>query len=162
MRRILTLTLLLGAGGALGATAAAAPTDPPPETGTVSPPPAWVETAGGDRWLAFSSFCWTGTEGSNPPALCVDFIPPGMRDDVPRITLRRGQVVRFHLGFTPTRLTATVGKKTYRLHPREVAAWRVRGKGGTLLLDVRSESGDGASYVARLRIRPGAAPQPTP
>jgi hypothetical protein len=159
MHRILTLTLFLGAGGAFGAAAAAAPTDPAPTAGAVSPPPAWVETATRDRWLAFSSFCWTGTEGSNPPALCVDFIPPSMRDDVPRISLRRGQVVRFHLGFTPAEVSATVGKKTYRLHPRQVAAWRVRGKGGTLLLAARAESGGDASYVARIRIRPGAKAQ---
>ena len=108
-----------------------------------APPPAWIETAGGDRWLAFGSFCWKTT--------CVDFIPPEMRPELPRLTVRRGQTARFHLGFSPRTLTLTVGTKTFRLAAKRVAAWRAV-NGGIVILNARGKEGS-ASYVARLRLR---------
>jgi hypothetical protein len=107
------------------------------------PPPAWIETATGDRWLAFSSFCWKTT--------CVDFLPPEMRPELPRLTVRRGESVRFHLGFVPRAVTVTAGGKTARLAARRIASWRAP-KGGIVVVNARGTGGS-ASYVARLTLR---------
>jgi len=108
-----------------------------------APPPAWIETARGDRWLAFSSFCWKTT--------CVDFIPPAMRPELPRIALRRGETVRFHLAFRPTSLRLLVGNRAFKLAARRVVAWRVSG-GGLAVLEARAAQGS-TSYAARLSAR---------
>jgi hypothetical protein len=153
MRRTVTVAAVLGTLSGLGGVAVAAPNDPPPEPGPASPPPAWVDTAKGDHWLAYSGYCWTGPEGSEPIAACVDFIPPDMRPELPVLKLRRGEVVRFHLGFTPTKLSVQIGKRSFRLAATEAPTWRVRGKGTVVILSAEAESGS-ASYVARVRIKP--------
>jgi len=126
------------------ATSPAVPKPPPPKVSGAasSPPPAWIETTAGDRWLAFGSYCWK--------TLCADFIPPEMRPELPRITLRRGETVRFHVGFAPRSLTLGVGGKTFKLAARRVSSWRAV-RGGLATLHARAASGS-ASYVARLRL----------
>lgn len=123
----------------------AAPKEPPPTVPGVqsAPPPAWIETRAGDRWLAFFSYCWTST--------CIDSRPVEQRIDVPRIRVVRGELVRFHLGFRPTSLTLKVGTRSYRLQPARVASWRAAGAGGVLEVTGRM-SGLRASYVARLVV----------
>lgn len=138
----LVVAALAGAG-----CAAAKPKEPPPRVPGVrsAPPPAWVETRGGDRWLAFSSYCWTVT--------CIDSRPFGQRRDIPRIAVDGGEVVRFHLGFLPTKLWVELGSRIYPLEARRVAAWRVRGKSGFAVLHALKAEGDGrfrAEYVTRL------------
>jgi hypothetical protein len=122
------------------------PKEPPPEVPGVraAPPPAWIETRGGDRWLAFSSYCWSVT--------CVDSRPVEQRTDVPRIRVVSGEVVRFHLRFRPTELMLRLGSKTYPLKPERVASWRVRGPSGVADLTARAAPGS-AGYVARLLVR---------
>src|SRR5437870_9780437 len=104
MRVLLTASALaavaiLSAGCATASPKMAGPKKPPPEVRGVrsAPPPAWIETRGGDRWLAFSGYCWSVT--------CLDARPVAQRTDVPRIGVGRGEVVRFHLRFQPTELT---------------------------------------------------------
>jgi len=127
-------------------TAAATPTEPPPKVPGVSsaPPPAWIETRGGDRWLAFFDYCWGTT--------CVDSRPVEQRRDVPRIKVVRAEVVRFHLRFRPTELTLRVRSKSYPLKLGRVASWRVRGTSGFVNLTARAAPGR-AEYVTYLRIR---------
>ena len=137
---------------ALAATPAGArPRPPAPPSNAAGPPPAWVETRGGDRWLAFSTYCWT--------TVCADYIPPWDRDDLPGIALRRGEVVRFHLRYQPRRVTLRFfsagganSTHAFRLAPGRVVEWRVRGRGGIALLETFASKGD-AGFVARLRIR---------
>jgi hypothetical protein len=80
VRRALLLSLALIAIGA--PLARALPPGPPPKRGD-GPPPAWLEKRGTDRWLAYSSFCWT--------TMCADFVAPQLRTDLPRIRLARGR-----------------------------------------------------------------------
>ncbi|MFN2467273.1 MAG: hypothetical protein ABR521_03970 [Gaiellaceae bacterium] len=133
--------VFLGAG-----CAAAAPKDPPPTVPGVmsAPPPAWIETRGGDRWLAFSDYCWTTT--------CIDSRPFDQRKDIPRIAVDAGEVVRFHLGFKPSKLWVERGDKTYPLRYLRVARWRVRGAGRFIEL-YALKTGFRAQYVARIRVR---------
>ncbi|MDX6554176.1 MAG: hypothetical protein QOD86_371 [Miltoncostaeaceae bacterium] len=145
MKRLIPAASALAcAWGAFAAAAVAVPPGHPPDAGSAAPPAAWVDMPGTDRWLGYSTYCWT--------TQCADYINPEMRTDLPKITVTRGQVVRFRLGFAPKTLSLQVGDRSYDLHPRQNAAWRVRGKGGVLVLFATAERGD-ASYVARLRVR---------
>ena len=135
---------------ALGALALAAvapalgrPIGDPPPPREDGPPPAWVDTTLGERWLAFSSYCWV--------RVCADYIPPSRRRDLPRIVLTRGEIVRFHLGFRPRTVSLILGRTTIRLAAGR-PAWRVRGRGGAALLAATAPVGD-ASYAARLVVR---------
>ena len=125
--------------------AATPPTAPPPKVsgaGT-APPPAWVELPDApSRWLAYGSFCWKTT--------CADFLPPQMRPDLPRARVRVGSTVRFHLGFTPSRLRLELvgSARTWTLRPARVSSWRVARR-GVVSLTARAPGGD-ASYVIRL------------
>jgi hypothetical protein len=135
--------------------AAAEPKPPPPTVGKIAPPPAWVATPRGDFWLAYGSYCWSATNPDGTGAgVCADMIAPEQRRDLPRLVIRRGRMVRFHLGFDPTDLTLTVGRRTYRLQPARVAKWRVRGRSGVVTLFARPVGGGDASYHARFVIRP--------
>lgn len=118
---------------------------PPPPTLTVSnpPPPAWIETNRGDFWLAFSDFCWFTT--------CADFKLPAERKDLPRIAVKLGETVRFHLRFTPTRLRLEVGRSTFQLKARRVASWQVRRRGVVVLEASAPPPFGRASYTARFR-----------
>ncbi len=138
------ISALACAWGAFAAAAVAAPTADPPDAGSEAPPAAWVDTPAGDRWLGYSTYCWT--------TMCADYINPEMRKDLPKIVVKRGQVVRFELGFAPKTLSLQVGTRTYQLKPKQSAAWRVKGKGGVLVLFATAEGGD-ASYVAKLRVK---------
>jgi hypothetical protein len=138
VRRALLLSLALIAIGA--PLARALPPGPPPKRGG-GPPPAWLEKPGTDRWLAYSSFCWT--------RMCADFVAPQLRTDLPRIRLARGATARFHLGFRPTSLTlARSGGRSWRLPPTRVVAWRAAGP-GVYLLQAGVVGGD-ASYAFRV------------
>ena len=140
----LAVAVVVGAGCASAATTK--PKEPPPTVPGVrsAPPPAWIETRGGDRWLAFTDYCWTFT--------CVDSRPLEQRRDIPRIAVPRGEIVRFHLGFRPTKLAVEQGRQTYPLKAQREATWRVRGASGLVVLQAR-KAGLRAAYVARLRIR---------
>ena len=130
-------------------TAAARPPDPPPalEDG---PPPAWVETATGASWLAYSTFCWGNT--------CADYVMPRSCDDegVPRVAVRPGERIRFHLGFDPLEASLDFhdGSEVLRLAAVRDPEWLVT-RGGAVALFVRSREpseGADASYVACLEL----------
>jgi hypothetical protein len=134
------VALAIGCGGA-----AAKPKHPPPKAPNVDrpPPPAWIETESGAYWLAFSDFCWF--------TACADYKLPEERTDLPRITLDRGETVRFHLDFAPTRASLKVGSARFVLTARQVTSWRVR-SGGVAVLEAHGELGR-VSYEARFRVR---------
>ena len=116
------------------------PGQPPKAPG--GPPPAWLEKPGTDRWLAYSSFCWTTT--------CVDYLPPNARPDLPRLAVAAGTLVRFHLGFNPTsvELHRFGTSRMWRLAATRVSAWKVPSR-GIYVVAVRAGPGS-ASYVFRI------------
>ncbi len=127
--------------------ASAWPPPPAPEHSKGSPPPAWIETSRAERWLAYSSYCWTTpTRG-----LCADYIDPFRRTDLPRFGVGKGEVVRVHLGFLPTEAYVTIGKRTFRPEPSQILEVRVR-TSGVLVVHVYGRRGD-AGYVGRFAVK---------
>ena len=112
------------------------------------PPAAWLETERGSVWLGFSTFCWK--------TACADYVAPSCaaQRHVPRIVVRRGELVTAHLAFTPRKLTLTYfldGEPTsepphQRLRATKEPAWRVEREGAFSLSAVADAGGD-ASYV---------------
>lgn len=143
MRRALIISL--AALAVCAPLAHALPPGPPPKQGG-GPPPAWLEKPGPDRWLAYSSYCWT-VRGAG---MCADFISPQMRTDLPRIRVLRGSTVRFHLGFRPSslQLSRVGGQAPWRLTSARVSSWKVA-RPGLYVLFARVMGGD-ASYVFRM------------
>jgi hypothetical protein len=141
-----------GGGDAVGehsAAAAAPPSAPPPSSGgRHGPPPAWVETERGSFWLSFSGYCW-GTKCVKQGGVLLDSI-------VPRIVVRKAEVVRFHLGFEPRRVTFAVGRaRAVRLPPGRTVGWRVD-RGGAVSLHAYTARGEmpagSVGYVARFAL----------
>jgi hypothetical protein len=148
-------TLLLAGCGGSGSLSprgggAQPPRQPAPQVGRLKPPPpAWVETSRGSRWLGYSSFCWGTT--------CADFIAPRCGDarHTPTLRLRRGELIRFHLAFRPTELGLTFFGPKHRLQQDRLPLsrtprWHVA-RAGTFSLFARAKGGD-ASYVACARL----------
>ena len=126
-----------------GAALAKPGTPPPNVAGTTSePPPAWFQANRRVEWFAYSSFCWTTS--------CVDFLPPVRRTDLPRVSVRPGQVLAIHLAFVPRSVLVrnVTTKASYPLAARRDTAWRVRGS-GIVLVEVRAAKGS-ASYLVRI------------
>lgn len=148
MRALAGLLLAGLVAGFAAGTARAIPPGPPPSVPGVrsKPPPAWIETKLGDRWLGHSSYCWETT--------CADFVPPTCAQTrVPKIAVSRRERVRFHLGFRPRRLELRLPSgRTVRLAAARVSAWTVTGRGGVIALFAKASKGD-ASYVACFRLR---------
>ena len=149
MRLIVSLLLPLalastGPGGWPGR-----PRTDPPKLPQAGPPSAWIETRDRSVWLAFGSYCWT--------TMCVDMIPPGMRKDLPTITIRRGAPVRVHLAFLPRSAQAYVLRRNQQtpveIQSKSVLDWRPQ-LSGVVLIDVKDKRGS-AGYLFRLRIRAG-------
>src|SRR3954447_8967592 len=101
---MLLVALVLSASGCAGeeqvatADAGARAAAPPPAAHRPArprfgPPRAWVRVAGRSTWMAFSSFCWTGPEGTG---MCADYVAPPERTDLPEIAPRRGDDLTFH------------------------------------------------------------------
>ncbi len=148
MRRLL---VFFAAAVAIPAAFATPPPGPRPQVTGVkdSPPPAWIETSTGSRWLAFSSYCWKST--------CADFIPRRCPSKgTPTLRLRRGETVRFHLQFRPKSVEVTVGRRRPTVLPaRRVTSWRVAREGPlSLFVRVRlSAMNADASYVGCITLR---------
>jgi hypothetical protein len=121
------------------------PAVPPPKAPNLgAPPPAWIEAQARSAWLAFGSYCWK--------TACVDMIPPSTRPGLPTFVVRRGKVVRVHLGFSAKSIAVSIGKKSLRVTvdaTKRIGSWKVT-EGGILTVFARA-AGD-ASYVARLRV----------
>jgi hypothetical protein len=152
---ILSFVIVVVAGCGASSTSSPAPdTRPPsyaaPRTRSIKgPPPAWVETSRGSRWLGYSSFCWRTT--------CAHFIPPRCGErHTPTLRLRRGETIRFHLGFTPTAVGVSVfdpstPPERHDLEPSRIPSWRVERAGAFSLFARAAKDGD-ASYVACVRF----------
>lgn len=140
-------------------TAAAEPAEPPPKLDIDGPPPAWIETSEGSFWLGYSTYCWE--------TACGDYVPPECGESwVPDVAVRRGEVVRFHLGYDPKRvsltffgggtMTADIGPASARLSASLAPTWTVT-TDGAVSLSAPAGQGKDASYVACLRFSDDAA-----
>ena len=144
---LMTVSLSTCGGNAGFPTVTGPPGKPPSARGVESgPPPAWVQTARGGRWLGYSSFCWAD--------LCADYWGArcGHRD-TPTVHLTRGEVIRFHLGFAPSEIAVLRGPRSLPEPLKLVRnpTWRVNAAGATTLF-VRAKKGGGASYTACFRF----------
>jgi hypothetical protein len=148
---LLTLSLASCGGGIdrWGSLTVAGPPGKPPALKSVDdgPPPAWVRTARGERWLGYSSFCWARA--------CVDYIPSRCGESrTPTLHLARREIVQFHLGFAPSEVAILRGRRAppERLKAVRDPTWRVRDEGAfTLFARAKSPGGD-ASYIACVRL----------
>ena len=144
---LMTVSLSTCGGNAGFPTVTGAPGKPPSAPGVHSgPPPAWVQTARGGRWLGYSSFCWA--------ELCADYAGARCRHaDTPTLHLTRGEVIQFHLAFAPSEIAMSRGPRarTERLELARSPIWRVRAAGAFTLF-VRAKRGGDASYTACARF----------
>jgi hypothetical protein len=100
----------------------APPAGEPPVTEEGGPEPAWIETPSASEWMAYGNYCWND--------VCVDILQATCDDTaVPRLELRSGEPVRFHLPFEPATAELTLGASTSRpevvkLEPAGVIEWQ--------------------------------------
>ena len=125
-----------------------APPDPPeqPQTG---PPPAWLEGDQGSRWLAYSTYCWSG----DGEGLCADYVGPSCKGEhpAPEIRAHRGERLTVHLGFDPTEVGLVfleAGGEPLALETAREVSWTAD-RAGPFAVFARVEGGD-ASYVGCL------------
>ncbi len=122
----------------------------PPKLGRPGPPPAWVETKLGSHWLGYSSYCWE--------TVCADYIAPSCRADrhTPVVRVRKGEPLRFHLGFDPKEVGLNVfddsgrAGQALKLARSRTPVWHPD-RPGVISIFARGGGGD-ASYVACLRF----------
>lgn len=136
---------------ALAVTAvSAAPPGRPSHAPASGPPPAWIHTGAGDRWLGWSSYCWPGGKR----AVCADYLRPscGGRFPSPRVPVRIGELATLHFGFVPRGPSVSEGGRSVAIRSfASTILVRVR-RLGVLEASVRragSPGGD-ALYVACL------------
>jgi hypothetical protein len=129
------------------ARADARPAPPAPDRPEIAPPPAWIETAEGDFWLAYSSYCWTTRTGG----ICADYIDPRLRKDLPRLVVHRGEHVRIFVAVVPDEVSVAIGGRAVPVARSRVLELRVR-RGGLLELAYFHRKGD-ARFAARLVLK---------
>jgi hypothetical protein len=83
--------------------------------------------------------------------MCVDYVSPEMRKDVPVLRIRRGRPVTLHLGFVPSQLSVSQGAKTRSLPARKTATWRP--VAGVASIFAARKAGGDASYAVRIKVR---------
>jgi hypothetical protein len=105
------------------------------------PPPAWVETEHGAYWLGFSSYCFED--------YCFEDVAPTCEaEDVPKVRVRSGETVRFHLRFKPTEVLLEF-LSTRILHPySESVVTRREGLDAGTAVDWRVDTTGLTSLVA--------------
>jgi hypothetical protein len=115
------------------------------------PPAAWVVTSGGRVQLGYSSYCWMTKRRS----VCADSTAPHCGKGpgaAPVVRVRRGDQVRFELGFAPRSVSLSVGRgATHKLGAARHPTWRAT-RSGPLALFATAKNGD-ASYVACIVFR---------
>jgi hypothetical protein len=121
-------------------------------TALVKPPPAWIETSSGRHRLGLSSYYWHA-EG---PAVCADYVRPRCHDGrTPTIRIRRGETVRFELGFTPESVSVAFldgNSSLVTLGRSRRPRWKITRPGAVALFATARRGGD-ASYTACVVFR---------
>jgi hypothetical protein len=142
----------------LPAGARAQPSEPPPSTlpHIPAPPPAWVETAGGDHWLDTRYSRWCQETGGGPGGRTCVMVSAAIAPvaqclvRIPRteIRIRPGERVRFHLGFVPDALALYVPAGRFSLPVGAPAEWTAQGSSGGAILAPQTPLGN-VTYRAR-------------
>jgi hypothetical protein len=126
---------------ACGSSAAVPPKTPAPKA-RAGPPPAWLETKAGSRWLGFSSYCWN--RGGEEVMTCADAVAPKCSQrSVPKLSVEKGETVRAHLGYVASK--AAVDDTRAKVDGRTVS-WRIE-RGGPFVLFAKGPRRNDASYV---------------
>lgn len=146
MRLAFLIPLALVA-AACGGVAHVSQPGPAPSAGRNGPPAAWIETKAGNRWLAYSSFCWP--DPNQRAGICADAIAPECNGKgIPNIEVESGETVRVHLGYTPAE--ASIEGTNVKLDDRTVS-WRVEHAGPFALFT--KAAGKDASYAGCAVLR---------
>ena len=114
----------------------------------LAPPPAYATVGGKQHRLGQGSYCWS--------RVCADYAAPRCGDGrTPTIVARKGQLVRFRVGFRATELSLTFLPPRASPRPVELStrspSWRVS-RGGVFLLFARSAKGWDSAWSGCLRI----------
>src|SRR5689334_10872421 len=110
-----------------------------------------MTTTTGRHRLALSSYCWM----SKGAGICADSIAPHCKGpgSAPVIEIRRGERVRFEIGFSPRTVSLAVGgRKARPLATNRNPTWRADRAGALSLFADAKTNGD-ASYVACIAFR---------
>jgi hypothetical protein len=121
-------------------------TPPPKKPMPGAPPPAWIETEAKSGWLFYGTYCWK--------TACITLIAPETRPGLPVFTVRRGQMLRVHLGFAATSVSVSVDRRKVAAKlsaSRSIISWGAHAP-GIVTVSARASAGS-PSYVARLRLR---------
>lgn len=121
-------------------------TSPPKPPLPGAPPPAWIETQAKSSWLFYGTYCWKTS--------CITLIAPETRPGLPDLAVKRGQILRVHLGFAARSATVRIGRRkvvSKLAASRRIVFWTAD-TAGILTVSTRT-SGGSPSYVARLRVR---------
>jgi len=97
-------------------------------------------------WLAYGSYCWSEAG----KAACADMIPPAQRRDLPVIRARRSRTIVVRLRFRASSIAVTVGGRVVARATGSTVSWRAA-RAGIVSVEAKVR-GDGASYLARLKI----------
>jgi hypothetical protein len=126
---------------ACASSTASPPKTPPPEA-RAGPPPAWLETKAGSRWLGFSSYCWN--QSGEDVVTCADAVAPKCSQrSVPKLSVEKGETVRAHLAYKPSK--AAVDDMRLKVDGRTVS-WRIE-RAGPFVLFAKGPRKNDASYV---------------
>lgn len=78
-------------------------------------------------------------------------LPPSHRDDIPLLRVPRNALVRVHLGFRASRVSARIGAAGVATRRgASIVEWRAT-RAGLVLVTADGAKGD-ASYLVRLRL----------
>lgn len=113
------------------------------------PPPAFAKVGGHEWRLGQGSYCWE--------RVCADYAAPRCGDGrTPTIVARRGELLRFRLGFRATELSLSFlpprsSQRPIGLPPSS-PAWKVS-RGGLFLLFARTKHGWDSAFAGCLKLR---------
>src|SRR4051794_3851656 len=111
-----------------------------------APPDAYIEFGHPGRWMVQGSSCWTSGNSSR----CADAVAVEMMKGLPLSVVKSGSTGRIHLGFTPTKMELTIGKRHVEATLGRTITFKVT-RGGIVDLFVNHGSDD-AQYFARVDV----------
>jgi len=156
---------------AMSAAALAAPAGSAPTfygTDDAGPPPAWLETQGGDRWLETGDYRWCTPQpvafGDRPAGSIFCATPPQsvivgnmyacpqVLAAPPEIRLLPGEAARLRLGFAPTSIGLALGPRVLATPPAADTTLPPASETGGLIVAAGGPWGGEVRYLARIVV----------